>query len=111
MINSFFLNIFNIKNLGILAEEYIDLAITNNNQNADSYYIKGNIDEKKYGFNKALKSYLYALKINPNHKDANSKTAICYGKLNDKYNFCIYANKACDLGDSNACDMVRRFCN
>jgi tetratricopeptide (TPR) repeat protein len=95
----------------VLAKEYIDSAISYNYLNSNSYYVKGNIIERMYSFKGALEFYLKALEIDPQHKDAIGKTAICYGKLNDKENFCKYANLSCDLGDSYSCEMVSKFCN
>ena len=74
------------------ALELINKAIKYNPKNADSYYVKGNIIERKNGFSEALSVYLEALKINPNHVDANLKTAICYGQIKNMTKFCKFAN-------------------
>lgn len=93
------------------ALDYINKAILNNPKNANGFYIKGNIIERTNGFASALQIYLKVLTINPKHIDATSKVAVCYGKLNNKTKFCIYAKKACDLGSIEACNMTERFCN
>lgn len=78
---------------------------------ADSYYIRGNIFQAKNLLEKAKTDYLKAIKLNPNHRDAMAKCAIIYGMQKDMNNFCYYAKKACSLGSQEACDMTKRFCN
>jgi Flp pilus assembly protein TadD len=94
-----------------LAEKNINKAILLNPKNPDSYYIKGNILEKKGDFSNALLSYKETLQIDENHIDANMKTAICYGRMNDMSNFCVYAEKACELGNTDACNGIKQYCN
>ncbi|SNB29779.1 hypothetical protein NO004_530028 [Flavobacterium psychrophilum] len=94
-----------------LAEKSINKAILLNPKNPDSYYIKGNILEKKGDFSNALLSYKKTLQIDENHIDANMKTAICYGRMNDMGNFCVYAGKACELGNTDACNGIKQYCN
>ncbi|WP_026978445.1 tetratricopeptide repeat protein [Flavobacterium tegetincola] len=89
----------------------INQAININSQNADAYYIRGNVYEKKGLIEDAKKDYLKAIQLNPKHGDAMSKCAIMYGKQKDMINFCYYVKKACDLGSADACGMKNRFCN
>jgi len=89
----------------------INEAIKINPNKADSYYVRGNIYQKKGYLNIALTDFLKTLEINPNHSDAAFKSAIVYGKLNNKSMFCYYMEKACDLGDSDACEGHNEFCN
>lgn len=88
----------------------INNALSLNQTNADAYYIRGNIYERKQLVENAKKDYLKAIQINPKHIEAMSKCAIIYGKQKDMNSFCYYANKACELGSNDACGMYYKFC-
>lgn len=88
----------------------INKAITLNPTNADSYYIRGNIYQKKVNNPYAIKDYQKAIKLNPNHIDAISKCGISYAKMNDKATACKYFKRACDMGDNDGCNIFNKFC-
>lgn len=89
----------------------INKAIEINSNKADSYYVRGNINQQMGNINEALYDYLTAIEKNPKHSDAMLKCAIIYGKLNNKNKSCDYLKQACDLGDTQACNGLSRFCN
>lgn len=78
---------------------------------ADSYYVRGNINQQKGNLDDALDDFVMAIGFNPRHSDATMKCAIIYGKQNNRTMSCIYMKKACDLGVSEACSGYSRFCN
>lgn len=89
----------------------INKSIAINPNNADSYYIRGNVYQKQLKNTFALSDYQRAIKLNPNHTDAIMKSGIIYGKANDRITACKYFKKACDLGDNDGCVTYNRFCN
>ncbi|WP_297869551.1 tetratricopeptide repeat protein [uncultured Flavobacterium sp.] len=89
----------------------INQALKINPKNANYYYIRGMILQKMNDLNKALIDYKKTLSLNSKHIDATIKCAIVYAKLNDKTKSCEYFKKACDLGDSKACEGYYKFCN
>ena len=50
-----------------------DVAIYNNPEDADSYYIRGNIFQKLVRYEDALEDFDKALELKPNHIDAIKK--------------------------------------
>lgn len=88
----------------------IDKAISFN-PNSDSYYVKGNIQQRMSSFSDAIDSFKKAIELNPKNPDPYLKCGIIYGKLNDRANSCKYLKSACDLGNNDACTGVSRFCN
>lgn len=89
----------------------INKALEINPNKADSYYVRGNINQQKGNLNDALNDFLKAIDLNPKHSDATMKCAIVYGKQNNRNMSCIYMKKACDLGASDACSGYSKFCN
>ena len=88
----------------------INKALKLNQNNADAYYIRGNVYQKKQQIEAAKKDFLKAVQLNPKHIDALSKCAIIYGKENNMSQFCYYSKKACDYGGNDACGMYYKFC-
>lgn len=88
----------------------INKAINIDTNKPNLYYIRGNIYQKQNLLDKALKDYLYTIKLKPEHIDAIMKTAITYGKLGNRTNSCIYLMKACNLGETKACQGYNKFC-
>jgi tetratricopeptide (TPR) repeat protein len=89
----------------------INKSIAINPNNADSYYIRGNVYQKQTKYSDALSEYQRAIKLNPNHTDAIMKCGIIFGQSNDRITACKYFKKACDLGDNDGCGAYNRFCN
>ncbi len=89
----------------------INQAIKINPKNANYYYFRGMILQKMNDLNKALIDYKKTLSLNSKHIDATIKCAIVYAKLDNKIKSCEYFKKACDLGDSKACEGYYKFCN
>lgn len=101
-----------IHNGNLMDAKYMaDNAIYNNPQDADSWYIRGNINQKLVRDNEALEDFLKALELKPDHMDAIKKCAILSSKTGNDGMRCYYLWKACNLGDPEACEGVRRFCN
>ena len=94
-----------------IALNLINRAIELNPENANSHYVKGNVYQLQGNLTSAISSYKDAIHLKPDFTDAIMKCAICYGKLNDMSNFCLYARKACDMGNTDACNGLTRFCN
>lgn len=92
------------------ANDLIHKAIEYNPNNADSYYVLGNIYQLQ-GLNMpALEALKMAININPRHVDAIMKSAIIYGKAGDMINCCAQFKRACELGDQNGCIGVTKAC-
>lgn len=79
--------------------------------NADYYYVRGNVIEKMNDLNNALVNYKKSIHLNPKHTDATMKCGIMLAKLNNKKKACEYFKKACELGENKACELNNKFCN
>lgn len=93
------------------AKYMADQAIYNNPDDADSWYIRGNINQKLVRYNDALEDFNKAIEIKPDHFDAIKKAAILSSKTGDEGMACYYLWKGCNMGDPEACEGVEKFCN
>lgn len=89
----------------------INQAIKLYQNNADYYYIRGNVIEKMNDLDNALFDYKKTISLNPKHIDATMKCGIMLAKLNNKKKACEYFKKACELGEKKACELNNKFCN
>jgi len=85
-------------------------SIRINPNNADSYYIRGLVSQTAFNLFYGKSDFEKALELNPNHVDALMKLAIIYGKDGKRELACQYFKKACNLGNSDACEGYSRFC-
>lgn len=101
-----------IRNGNLWDAKYMaDEAIYNNPEDADSYYIRGNIYQKLVRYDNALEDFQKALEIKPNHIDAIKKIAVISSKTGDEGLACYYLWRACNMGDPEACEGAEKFCN
>ncbi|MEL1246133.1 tetratricopeptide repeat protein [Flavobacterium sp. DGU11] len=82
-----------------------------NNQDANTWYVLGNINQQMNKYDEALFAYKHAIELDPAHIDAIMKCAIVAGKTGDQFSACVYLHQACNLGDPEACEGVRKYCN
>lgn len=101
-----------IDNGNLLDAKYkIEESMLYNNKDANSWYIYGSINQKMNKYNEALFAYKQCIELDPAHIDAIMKCAVVAGKIGDQFSACVYLHQACNLGDPNACEGVRKFCN
>lgn len=92
------------------AKYMADQAIYNSPDDADSWYIRGNINQKLVRYTNALEDFNKAIEIKPDHFDAIKKAAILSSKTGDEGMACYYLWKGCNMGDPEACEGVEKFC-
>jgi len=92
------------------AEEDFDKSIQCNPSYSDSYYLRGNVHQRKGNSYSAISDYEKAIELNPYNTDSYLKCAIVYGKQGNRQKSCQYMRKACELGNYDACSGYSRFC-
>ena len=59
----------------------------------------------------AIDDFSKAIEINPKDSKAYSMRGIAKYKINDKNGACLDWSKAGELGEDNAYNIIRKFCN
>jgi tetratricopeptide (TPR) repeat protein len=90
----------------------LEIAHSLKPNDANICYINGVVYEKLQNYSMALHFFDKAVERNPYMADAYLKMAIIQQRIyNNTEKACINIIKACDLGNSEACEGKRRFCN
>ncbi|WP_158526946.1 WG repeat-containing protein [Putridiphycobacter roseus] len=92
------------------AEEDFDRSLQYNSTYSASYYLRGNVHQRRGSFYSAISDFEKAIKLNPHNTDSYMKCAILYGKKGNTEKSCEYIKKACELGDYKACTGYSRLC-
>lgn len=85
------------------------LAISPNN--ANGYYYRANVKSKLQDYVGAIDDYTKAIKIKPKDADFYANRGLTKLQLNQKNDGCLDLSKAGELGDENAYELIRKFCN
>lgn len=79
--------------------------------NLKAIYLRAIIYAKNDNYNKAIADFTSIINLNPNFSDAYLNRGNSYFFLNDIENACKDWNKAKNLGNKNAGEMLGKYCN
>ena len=86
-------------------------AIELNPNYADAYYNKGIAKTNLQDYQGAIEDYNKAIELNSNFENAYYNRGIDKIKLSLKDSGCLDLSKAGELGDKEAYDMIKKYCN
>jgi tetratricopeptide (TPR) repeat protein len=86
-------------------------AISLNPNYTNAYISRGISKHSLKDYREAMLDFTEAIKINPNNADAYINRGISKIGLNQKDSGCIDLSKAGELGNGQAYDLIRKYCN
>ncbi len=85
-------------------------AIEINPKDADAYYNRGFAKAKLGDYRKAIEDFNKAIEINPNYAMAYHNRGFAKIKLGQKDSGCQDLSKAGEMGDMDAYDLIKQYC-
>ena len=86
-------------------------AIEINPNDYEAYYSRGTSKNKLEDYIGAIQDFNKAIKINPNDASVYFNRAIAKYELGDTYGACLDWSKSGELGNYNAYELIREYCN
>ena len=86
-------------------------AIKLNPNFAEAYYNRGIAKGKLEDYKGAIQDWNKAIELNPNYAEAYNNRGIAKYYLGDKAGACLDWSKAGELGDLDAYELIKKYCN
>ena len=79
-------------------------------QTAEDYYDRGATKGKLGDYRGAIQDSNKAIELSPNHANAHGTRGLAKISLGQKESDCLDLSKAGELGDMDAYDLIKKFC-